>query len=145
MTIKEEQMDLFDPDTMPVDTVLDELSHDTRNDPRSWPALLAELVDVMADYLDGLSLFDTAKSLELAQNIVIVMAHHLGGRPVYLPKDDRLKRAIRDIAVYRSFTGSNHLELAKKTGLTPTQIYNIISSQRRLRDDRAQMKLPFPD
>lgn len=141
----EEQLSLFDPARMPVDQVLDELGHDLRNDPRSWPTLLAELVDVIFDYLNGLDILDSDKSLTLAQDLVIVISHHLGGRSIYLPRDDRLRRAVRDAVIYRSFDGSNHLDLARKTGLTTTQIYNIISRQRRLRYDKKQMSLPFPE
>ena len=119
--MKEEQLELFDPSAMSVDHVLEELSPDMRNDSRSWPALLAEMVDVTADYLEGLSQFDQETSLEMAQNVIVTIAHHLGGRSIYLPRDDRLKRAIRDMTIYRAFNGSNHLELARKTNLTTTQ------------------------
>ena len=63
-----------------------------------------------------------------AQDIVVVIVHHLDGRNIYLPRDDRLKRAI-----YHAFTGSNHRELAQKSELTTAQPYNIIRNQRALR------------
>ena len=143
--IKATQQDLFDTDAMSIDQVLGGLSPELRKDPRLWPATLAELVDVIADHLDGLSMFEADESMELAQNLILVVAHHLGGQAIYLPRDDKLKRAIRDASIFRSFDGFNHRELAKKTGLTAAQIYSIIASQRRLREDRQQMTLPFPE
>lgn len=143
--MKERQMELFDPGSMSVDQVLDGMSQDLRNDARTWPILLAELVDVLVDYYQDREKANLEKAMTMAQDVIVVIAHHFGGRSIYLPRDDRLKRAIRDAAIYRAFDGTNHLMLARKTGLTTTQIYNIIYKQRSLRQDRAQMKLPFPE
>ncbi|MEH0020875.1 MAG: Mor transcription activator family protein [Desulfobacter sp.] len=134
--MNENQLDVFDLTHMSADQVLERLSPEVRENPRAWPALLAELVDVLADYLDGLPLFDSDASMEMAQNLIVVIAHHLGGRSFYLPKDEKIKRGIRDAALYKAFTGDNHLELAHKTGLSTAQIYNIIYEQRELRRGR---------
>lgn len=141
--MNEEQINLFDPASIPVDHVLNELSPDLRTDPGSWPALLAELVDVVADHIETREKLNPEVATDKAQDLIMVIAHHLGGRAVYLPRNDKLKRAVRDSSIFRAFNGTNHLELAKKTGLTIGRIYVIIEAQRRLRDDRLQMKLPF--
>jgi len=140
------QLDLFNTDAMTVEQLIGQLDPDQRNDDKLWPRTMAELIDVVADYLDGLPLFDSSeRSMELAQNVILVIANHLGARAIYLPRGDKLKRALRDAAIFRAFNGCNHRELAKKTGLTTAQIYSIIATQRQLRDDKQQMKLPFPE
>jgi len=138
-----EQLDLFDPDYMDVNQVLNALDPAVRDDPRVWPTLLAELVDRVADHFEGWAKMKPDGAMEWAQNVIVVIAHYLGGRNIYLPRDDRLKRAIRDAMIYRAFDGGNHLELSRKTGLTTPTIYNIISKERTLRQDRSQMILPF--
>ena len=139
----EKQLSLFDPGSMTAGQVLDGIDQDLRSDPGAWPSFLAELVDVLADHYESREKVDTTTAVERAQDVIVVIAHHLGGRSIYLPRDDRLKRAIRDSLIYREFDGANHLALAKRTGLTKTQIYNIIDRQRRLRYDRIQMDLPL--
>jgi len=142
---KEEQLLLFDPAAMTADMVLNGMDEDIRQAARNWPSLLAELVDVLEDYFSRRQGLAENTCREMVQDVVVVMAHHLGGRSIYLPRDDRLKRAIRDALIYKAFDGGNHLALARQTGLTTTQIYNIVSRQRRLKLDRVQMKLPFGD
>jgi Mor family transcriptional regulator len=142
---KEKQLTLFDSGVMSASQVLDGMNQDLRNDARTWPSLLAELVDVLADHYQDREKANEEKAMAMAQDVIVVIAHHLGGRSVYLPRDDRLKRAIRDSMIHRAFDGTNHLALARRAGLTTTQIYNIIERQRRLRQDRLQMKLPFPE
>ncbi|BCS94598.1 hypothetical protein DSLASN_02300 [Desulfoluna limicola] len=138
-----EQLELFDPDFMDANQVLNALDPAVRDDPRLWPTLLAELVDVLSDHYEARCGMDADKAVESAQDVIVVIAHHMGGRNIYLPRDDRLKRAIRDAMIYRVFDGSNHRELSRKTGLTTAQIYNIISKERSLRNDRGQMRLPL--
>ncbi|MCP3941540.1 MAG: transcriptional regulator, partial [Desulfobacteraceae bacterium] len=145
MKIKETQGELFDPTVMTSGMVLDGMDQNVRDDGNSWPALLAELVDVLVDHLKDREQLEIEQAIPKAQDIIVVIAHHLGGRSIYLPRDDKLKRGIRDAAIYRAFDGSNHLALSLKTKLTTTQIYNIIARQRSLRHDRNQMKLPFPE
>lgn len=138
-----EQLDLFDPDFMSAEQVLNAIDMTVRQDPRVWPSLLAELVDVLADHYEGRGQMGPEEAMTRAQDVIVVIAHHLGGRNIYLPRDDRLKRAIRDATIYRFFDGSNHRDLSQKTGLTTAQIYHIISRERTLRQERYQMKLPF--
>ncbi|MCG8635429.1 MAG: hypothetical protein MI863_16470 [Desulfobacterales bacterium] len=141
--ITETQKGLFDPAKMTASMVLDGMDQDVRDEEKTWPAFLAELVDVLFDHLADREGMEDKEAQRMAQDIIVTIAHHLGGRSIYLPRDDKLKRAIRDALIYKSFDGSNHLALSRATGLTTTQIYNIIDRQRRLRQDRLQMKLPL--
>lgn len=136
--IKETQLDLFDMDAMSVDQVIDQLGPDQRGDTRMWPATLAELIDVLTDHFQDRMGVDPCDAIAQAQDVILVLSHHMGRRAWYIPGDDKIRRAVRDAAIYKAFNGSNHVELAKKAGLTTAQIYNIISAQRRLRDEKQQ-------
>ena len=92
------QLSLFDPEIMEVDYVLDSLDK-TLREARIWPTVLAEIVDVLADFIENRKNKDPEIAMELAQDVIIVLAHHIGGRSIYLPRDDRLKRALRDAAI----------------------------------------------
>ncbi|SCY71042.1 Mor transcription activator family protein [Desulfoluna spongiiphila] len=138
-----EQLKRFDPNAMDAKQVLNTLDPSVRDDPRLWPTLLAELVDVVDDHFRDWAKMEPEVALEWSQNVIVVIAHYLGGRNVYLPRDDKLKRAIRDAMIFRLFDGCNQRELSRKTGLTTAQIYNIIRKQRTLRKDRHQRTLPF--
>lgn len=139
----EQQLELFDPNTITADQVLDNLPSDLLDDSRTWPSLLAEMVDILADKFEERWGLDQETATARASDVAVFISHYFGGRSFYLPRDDRLKRAIRDISIYRAFNGSNHLELARKTGLTTTQIYNIVKKQRQLRFEKSNPPLPF--
>ena len=133
--MKKNEPRLFDLDKIGTEDILSQRDAWSDEDSRIWPALLAELVDILADHIENHEKKAPEKAVDEARKIIIVIAHHLGGRNIYLPKDDRLKRAVRDSAVYRAFNGTNHRSLAEKTGLTTAQIYNIISRERKIRKD----------
>ncbi|VFQ42466.1 Mor transcription activator family protein [Desulfoluna butyratoxydans] len=133
----------FSPDMMDTDHIMDAMDPVIRSAPRIWPALLTELVDVLTDHLETREHMDPDQAMTHAQDIVVVLSHHLGGRSIYLPRDDRLKRAIRDAAIYNAFTGDNHRELAARSKLTTAQIYNIIKKQRALRQTKSREPLAW--
>ena len=84
MTQKFKQMELFDPNGMDVNHVLNALDSEMRDAPRVWPALLAELVDTLTDHYETREEMTPQKAMEAAQNVIVVIAHYLGGRNVYL-------------------------------------------------------------
>ncbi len=128
---------LFDSDSADASRVIDGLDYEFRKETRCWPTLLAELVDVVADHMETRERLDPETAIFKAQDVVLAISHHLGGRAVYLPRDDKLKRAIRDNSIYRAWkAGATHAELASKMGLTTARIYSIISGQRQLRRGR---------
>jgi Mor family transcriptional regulator len=141
----QKQIDLFNTAAKTTDKILGHADPGILGDTRSWPRTLADLVDVIADHLETSERMDPDVAMEKAQDIILVLSHYLGGQAVYLPKGDKIKRAVRDAAIYRAFNGSNHLELAKRSGLTPARIYAILDEQRKLRESRQQMNLPFPE
>ena len=107
----------------------------------AWPKTLAELVDVIASHLRRTHHCEESIAKRQAIETTLVIANHFGGSPVYLPKGDKLRRAIRDTQIFHEATGDNISILAKKHGLTNVQIYTIISKQRRLYIDKIQPKL----
>lgn len=109
-------------------------------DGAKWPATLAELVDVAtAHFTRRGAAAETAR--REAQAVIILLAHHFGGRMSYLPRDARLRLALRDNLIWQEFGGANVAALAERYDLTEQQIYNILREQRTLTRDRAQRRL----
>lgn len=100
-----------------------------KND-QAWPIFLVELVDVLAKFYEDREELDQNHAMEKLQAIIMKIAHYYGGRPIYIPRGDKIKLAIRDQAIFKAFNGKNHLELALKAKLTNGRIYNIISIKR---------------
>lgn len=46
------------------------------------------------------------------------LAEVVGGTTIYIPKPDSLTRPVRDARIKEEFNGYNHLELARKYGVT---------------------------
>lgn len=75
------------------------------------------------------------ETLGLPENVAVPMADHLargltrrlGG--LYIPKRDL--RSERDEQICAEFNGRNHVHLARKWGVTPRTIYNVV--RRRVR------------
>jgi Mor family transcriptional regulator len=106
--------ELFNPALMSTYQILDALNLEIRSDKRAWPSLLLELVAVVASLNMKLEKLEPKKAIEKAQDVIIVIAHHLGGRTMYLPFDDRLKQAIKDVAMFRVQDYENHREMVIK-------------------------------
>lgn len=111
-------------------------------DPSAWPRTLAELVDVYVNHFLRLGRDRTAALAE-AQAVIIVLAHHFGGRVVYIPRDDKLRLALRDARIWREHDGRNVRQLADHYELTTAQIYSILREQRVIR--RRQSTKATPD
>lgn len=104
-------------------------------DPGVWPRTLAELVDVYVDHFRRRG-HEGPAALAEAQAAIIVLAHHFGGRMVYIPRDDKLRLALRDARIWREHNGRNVQELAERHGLTSSQIYGILREQRAINRGR---------
>jgi len=133
--------ELFDPLDAPVEDIIDRLDELDNDDPRAWPQLLADLVDVTLGHLQRrLGLDAPAARLE-AQALILVMAEYFGGRMIYLPKNEKLRRALRDTLIWHEFTGDNVAELGRRYDLSDIQIYNVLREQRRLHRAKTQADL----
>ena len=112
------------------------------SDPKLWPKALHDLICVIESQIKRHHPALTDQAYELARSNVMAIAHYLGGRQLYLPRDDRLQRALRDHRIYERYKGrKNHDELATEYGLTTIQIYNIVAQQRQLATARVQPRL----
>ena len=75
---------------------------------------------------------------QLADNITIALSHYMGGRDMYLPTNERIVAALRDIKIWQEFNGRNMEQLANKYQLTPRRIAEIIQFQREAEIARKQ-------
>lgn len=134
-----DQQDLIGPpDEAELDRILDSNVDDVPED--RWARTLARLVEVLfARYRrNGMAPEDAGK---LANATVIEIAHYFGGRPVYLPRGDRLKIALRDAEIFRRARRGNIEALADEFGLNVIQIYRIIRQQKALHIAKVQGRL----
>lgn len=97
---------------------------------KAWPQTLADMVDILrATALDrGKS--ETEAMLE-ARRTIMVLAHYFGGQVIYLPRNEKLRLALRNQQIWYEFKGRNIQALAKKHKLTETMIYGILKEQRK--------------
>lgn len=114
-----------------LDTILANLDQ-MESDPRLWPKTLANLMAVVQHQVGCSQSITKEAAYPIARDIIAALAHYMGGRQMYLPRDDRLKRAFRDIQIYQAFDGRNHQALAKQHRLTTAQVYNILAQQKKL-------------
>lgn len=138
--MSEQQKDDFNPLDANVNDILAHLDDVNQDDPRAWPQTLADLVDVFTDHLHRKPLTDAKTedtARRAAQELIVVLANYFGGRQVYLPRDEKLRLALRDNQIWRDFNGTNIGALEKRWKLTRQQIYNIIAKQRALHKNRS--------
>ena len=136
----EQNHELFGDNDLNINDVLDRID-DIVDDPRAWPKTLTEFIDVTMSILTHRFKLDESQARRQAQEIIVALSNHIGGRQIYFPRSERLEAAIRDNFIYREFNGCNHQALADKNKLTKQQIYNIIAQQKRLQTNRIQPQL----
>lgn len=100
-----------------------------------WPLRLLELTDICEAVIHR---HPGAAQRELAERLVMEIANYLGGRPVYLPRGDALKRALRDRRIWRDSGKVSPDDLATREGLCMQQVYKIIGEMRALEKRRRQ-------
>ncbi len=111
-----------------------------------WPKVMAELVDVFrAEALRHKMAATEEAADKLARWLVLTLGGYFGGRPMYLPKGDKLEIALRDTHIWQEFSGNNVPELAVKFKLTTVRIYDILAQQRTLHRAKVQPQLPFQE
>lgn len=137
------QQPLFDPMHDDIDDIIAHLDDIDRDDPRAWPATLANLIAVFSAHLTHSKNMPEDQAHAEAQVMVTVLANYFGGRQIYLPRDEKLRLALRDNLIWRQFDGSNVPALESKHRLTRQQIYNVIAQQRALHVKRVQPSFNF--
>lgn len=120
--------------------LIDKMDKSVEPDTRLWPKMLADLVDVLSEHFAQRGHPDDAAFNE-AQAVILALAGYFGGRMLYLPRDTRLRLALRDNLIWQQFNGCNVRQLGERYNLTDMQIYNILREQRQLHQKKYQMNL----
>ena len=94
---------------------------------------MSVLEAIIMGILQGLTEF-----LPVSSSGHLEIANYLGGRPVYLPRGDALKRALRDRRIWRDSGKVSPDDLATREGLCMQQVYKIIGEMRALEKRRRQ-------
>lgn len=103
----------------------------------NWPATLQSINELILSELKRMGFEEQM----LADKLTMALGQYFGGRDIYIPKGDNLRQAIRNIEIWRKFTGFNDKQLAHEYGLTERQLRNILSQQRTAEFKRKQTKL----
>lgn len=107
---------------------------------RRWAPMLVDLLRVIeaTHARRGMSA-DAAFSAAL--DAVTAVAEYFGGRPIYIPRGDRLAIALRDAQIFRRVKAGNHDAIAAEYGLTTLHIYRIYKQQKRMHLRKMQGRL----
>lgn len=101
-----------------------------------FPVLIAELNDLLRYEFQRIGI-TPSHSIE----VVSAICSQLGGIQIYLPRGKVLEYFIRDIKIWRDYTGDNVKELAHKYEVTFNTIYKAIRRMRRIEHLKRQPKL----
>lgn len=92
---------------------------------------------------DEIAPFADPRVAQLALELTEGLRAEIGGNQTYHSKGVRYDLSLRDRQILAEFTGRNHDALAKKHGLTPRQMYNILEVRLREEFERRQGSLPL--
>ena len=139
--MSEQQLDAFadSEDLQQLLTDIDNLPPELRADVfNRLPAMLQSLVALFEAELKSV-----VKNPEHhAQRLVIELANYLGGIQTYIPRNDKLKTMLRNIAIYNAHNrGASIEKLRAEHRLTDVQIYAIIKEQKQAERARRQFNL----
>lgn len=116
---------------------------DVKRDKDKWPENVAMLYDFAFDSIQATQpTLDNETCCDMAARFVYQLCNRIGGAQFYLPKADAIKRNLRDRAIWRRFNGHNVVDLAQEYEVSHVTIRNVIEEQRKLWQDRHQMRLP---
>ncbi len=98
-----------------------------------WEGSLREMVEIAEAKL-LVEIKPGVEVAELARHVVFAICSVMGGKVVYLPRGDALKRALRDAGIYRDWKDNSIPipDLVSKYDLANQTIYDIIRRQRAL-------------
>lgn len=135
----EQQTELFGSSVEELQTCLTKLSPDDAAAVRKrWPSNLQSLALLIEAELTKAKINDPRI---VGEAITLAIGHYFGGRDVYIPTDQRLKAALRDIQIWQEYKGNNIEQLANKFKLTGRRIAEIIQHQRIVETERRQRRL----
>ncbi|MGL3256641.1 Mor transcription activator family protein [Salmonella enterica] len=126
-------MELFD--DAQDDSILDCLD-DGDGESARFPSLLAELNALLRTELERLG-GNPQHSLEL----IVAISNQIGGMQIYFPRGQALEYLVRDMRIWRDFTGGNIPELVERYHVTYKTVYKAIKRMRRLETKKNQIPL----
>ncbi len=94
--------------------------------------LLQDLAAKLAQQAQDMLGIPEAKAKHFANEAAGRVADDWGGQNVYIPMDLVGRRSLRNVQIYREFSGNNIPELASKYDLSVQCVYRIIKVQREL-------------
>lgn len=118
------------------DSILEQLDDGNDSESSRFPAILSELNALLRRELEKLG-YDPRHSLEL----VLAISKQIGGIQVYLPRGQALEFFIRDMRIWRDFTGNNVPELVERYQVTYKTVYKAIKRMRRIETAKKQLSL----
>ncbi|MGR3972796.1 Mor transcription activator family protein [Shewanella sp. 1180_01] len=137
-----EQLDLLSTSAAELEQALATLATlkpDEREDfIRRWPSTLQSLCDVMRVTLKQHNIDNADR---VSEDLATSLSAYFGGRDMYIPNGESLKKALRDIKIWREFKGNNLEQLSRDYGLTERRVSEIVAEQRAAFVARKQRRL----
>ena len=106
-----------------------------------WPKRMAEMFDIEFRYSKRRGMADDEAAIDAGSRVILLCDYLGGGAPMYLPRGDDLRRAVRDSQLYRRANRDNLEALARESGMTVTALYDLIAREKRLRLRKMQGRL----
>ncbi len=139
---QEEQLDLIHTSAAEFEQALTTLSNLKDGEHHDfiarWPANLQSLCELMRSTLEKRNVKD---AIIVSEIMTTALSVYMGGRHLYIPNGDRLKKALRDIRIWRDFKGNNIEALSRQHHLTERHITQIVAEQKAAEIARRQRKL----
>lgn len=114
------------------DSILDHIDDEVESS--RFPSLLAELNALLRVELERLG-YNPRHSIEL----VSAISSKIGGMQVYFPRGQMLEQFVRDMRIWRDFTGNNVPELVERYHVTYKTVYKAIRRMRKLEQSKKQL------
>ena len=106
---------------------------------RSASFLLSTMLHIETELLNcGI---DKDEAERISQSTVDHLRKDYGGEHIYFPKGKQLDAIFRQCELYKRWTGTNQVELAKEFDLTVPAVYRIIKKAQKQDIDERQNQL----
>lgn len=139
---QDNQLDLLSTNAAELEQALAAMSQ-LKGDERSdfihrWPSTLQSLSALMQVTLKKHGIINADR---ISEDLATGLSIYFGGRDVYIPNGESLKKALRDIKIWHEFKGNNLEQLSREYGLTERRISEIVAEQRAAYVARKQRQL----
>lgn len=108
---------------------------------KSLPPAAQQMIQQMSEFLTGKFSPETAQMLAI--HVIAALILLFGGRPAYIPRNDAMKRALRNAQIWAERGKLKVPELAQKYGLCVQGIYKILAAHRRELKKKRQAESAF--